>query len=415
MSVAIYEAAPKGIIYGAGIGMWPRTWEVLRKVGLADELKKVSLSFPADNDPLTFSFRKSDQREGIEFFNMQGRGSMRTFHRSDFQQKLLEHIPPHYRIQYAKRLKFFSRSRHGELDLHFEDGSYDTCDLLVGADGIGSPTRACVLREKVAEAQRHGRPRGEIDALLDCIRPQFSGYIAYRSVIPTQRLQGTALKPKSPVMYLGKNSSILAYPIALGQMMNLVVFGFDREAEGSAYRSQWSEQVDASEVYNITSFEKWEPEAQAWLECVHNPTKWAIHTVKPLPTFMSHNVALLGDAAHAFTPHQGTGAGQAIEDAYVLAELLGHPQTTREAISRTLRIYDSIRRPWVQEIAERARLNGHCLALDFEGFDFDNASSDAVAKQLRRMGDFLADNWRWCWDSSVQESLDAAIRLLEAE
>ncbi|KAJ8082463.1 hypothetical protein PM082_008318 [Marasmius tenuissimus] len=74
LSVAIYEAAPKGAIYGAGIGMWPRTWEVLRKVGLAEKLKKVSLSFPAENDSLAFSFRKSDRREGIEFFNMQGRG-----------------------------------------------------------------------------------------------------------------------------------------------------------------------------------------------------------------------------------------------------------------------------------------------------------------------------------------------------
>ena len=61
------------------------------------------------------------------------------------------------------------------------------------------------------------------------------------------------------------------------------------------------------------------------------PLRWAIHTVKPLNSFVSGNVAILGDAvrvvfagdnayspfdriqAHAMTPHQGSGAGQAIE------------------------------------------------------------------------------------------------------
>jgi salicylate hydroxylase len=56
--------------------------------------------------------------------------------------------------------------------------------------------------------------------------------------------------------------------------------------------------------------------------------KWAIHTVKPLPSFASDGVVLLGDAvsilrivrmpankvqAHAMAPHQGSAAGQAIE------------------------------------------------------------------------------------------------------
>ena len=48
--------------------------------------------------------------------------------------------------------------------------------------------------------------------------------------------------------------------------MNLVVFRFDPSAEGSVCRGQWSEPVDAREVYDAASFEKWEPEAQAWLK-----------------------------------------------------------------------------------------------------------------------------------------------------
>lgn len=32
--------------------------------------------------------------------------------------------------------------------------------------------------------------------------------------------------------------------------------------------------------------------------------------------------------AHGMLPHLGAGAGQGIEDAYLLGKLLGHPQTT---------------------------------------------------------------------------------------
>ncbi|RAL66883.1 hypothetical protein DID88_007665 [Monilinia fructigena] len=46
-----------------------------------------------------------------------------------------------------------------------------------------------------------------------------------------------------------------------------------------------------------------------------------------IPSQLQHStkgrIVLLGDAAHASTPHQGAGAGQAIEDAFILSNLLG--------------------------------------------------------------------------------------------
>ncbi len=65
-----------------------------------------------------------------------------------------------------------------------------------------------------------------------------------------------------------------------------------------------------------------------------NFSKWAIHHLKPLKTYAERRVLLLGDAvrfsglyfithylfpqAHATGPHQGNGAGQAVEVAYIL-------------------------------------------------------------------------------------------------
>ncbi|KAF9261124.1 salicylate hydroxylase [Marasmius fiardii PR-910] len=420
ISVSIYERGSEVSTLGAGIGMWPRTWEILRKLGLAEELKKVSLCFPAQDESLAFSFRKSNQRKGFEFFSLRGGGSLMTFHRCDFQRTILAQLPsgPNCQMYYSKRLCSYSRSHDGTISLHFDDGTSHVCDVLVGADGIKSITRACMLREQATEARTRGRPPQEINALENCINPEFSGYVVYRSVAPREKLVENARDtplPKSPVLYVGKDSYILAYPIALGQMVNLVLFDFKKESRGVSYPGHWSEVVDSDQVHNVSSFEHWEPQARAWLKCMKNPIKWAVHVVKPLPTFVSHNVVLLGDAAHASTPHQGTGAGQAIEDAYVLAELLGHPSTTRETIPRALRIYDSIRRPWTQKVAEKARVNGSHLTLDFEDFDFEDAPDDKVREQLERMGGIIIDNWSWSWNSSVQGDLEDAVRRLESE
>ena len=48
-------------------------------------------------------------------------------------------------------------------------------------------------------------------------------------------------------------------------------------------------------------------------QCIDKGTIWAVHIVKHLPSHHYGRVALIGDAAHAMMPFQGSGAGQSIE------------------------------------------------------------------------------------------------------
>ena len=48
-------------------------------------------------------------------------------------------------------------------------------------------------------------------------------------------------------------------------------------------------------------------------QCIDKGTLWAVHTVKHLPSYYHGRVALIGDAAHAMMPFQGSGAGQGVE------------------------------------------------------------------------------------------------------
>ena len=81
----------------------------------------------------------------------------------------------------------------------------------------------------------------------------------------------------------------------------------------------------------LAAYDGWGPEVRSLLGCAENLTQWSLDVVHPPISpekWVRGRVAILGDAAHGMLPHLGAGAGQGIEDAYLLGKLLGHPQTT---------------------------------------------------------------------------------------
>lgn len=69
---------------------------------------------------------------------------------------------------------------------------------------------------------------------------------------------------------------------------------------------------------------------------------WKLLDMEQLPTFVYGKIALLGDAAHPFLPHQGQGGGQAIEDGVAMAALLPLG-TTSEDLPERLKLYEKCR------------------------------------------------------------------------
>lgn len=140
-----------------------------------------------------------------------------------------------------------------------------------------------------------------------------------------------------------------------------------------------------------------------------DPSQWAIFEHPPISTFCRSRVAILGDAAHASTPHQGAGAGQAIEDAHVLAELLGDSrvQTTGDVVA-AFKAYDEIRRPRSQRVVTSSKENAYllCLCLDGVGDDED------------KLKETFQSRLRWLWDldmnAQAERAKESMFRILDS-
>jgi len=138
--------------------------------------------------------------------------------------------------------------------------------------------------------------------------------------------------------------------------------------------------------------------------------------------------------AHGMTPHQGSGAGQAIEvlhnpsvtvafqfvdrpflnskDAYILATILGHPSTTRETLERSLDVFDRVRRPLALQVQEKSRLNGQRFS--FHNCGFDHLSKEELSRQLSSLSEAFTRTWEWTWTTSIDGSVHEALRMLES-
>jgi salicylate hydroxylase len=182
-------------------------------------------------------------------------------------------------------------------ELHFTDGSTDRVDVLIGADGIHSAVRA---------------------ALLGPDHPTFTGVVAFRAVVPTQRLFGLP-DLDSFTKWWGPEpeTQIVTFPLNRGGD----TFIFATRAQDAWREESWTTPGSVAELRAL--YADFHPDARALLDACDEVLKSALYVRDPLPHWTNGIAVLLGDAAHPMMPFMAQGAGQAIEDAVVLARCLG--------------------------------------------------------------------------------------------
>ncbi|KAH9926277.1 FAD/NAD(P)-binding domain-containing protein [Epithele typhae] len=391
-TITIYESTAALSTVGAGIGMVARVWDVLRALGLEDELLAVTGAGNSASAEIFYS-------AAAKSLTIIARRSVRTFHRGDVQKVIVNHLNDiDSVIQYSKRLVSYDEPASlGEpITLHFRDGTTAACDLLVGSDGIRSAVRRAMYERLAGEAEKTSLDRAQ--ELRKVAEPVWSGLVAYRGLIPAERVPAEDVEDVSKMtIRLGKNKIVVSYPVMGGKMFNLAAFVGTSDDAGTLYDGEWSRPATVEEAY--ANFEKWDPLILRIMKGLNSPILWAIHKTRELPTYAHGRVAIVGDAAHAMMPFQAAGAGQAIEDGFVLSEVLAHPSVTARTLPAALAAYDTVRRPFahaVQRASDETTETYQLRRAGWEGVTVEESAAGgfaagrlaAVAEKIYGMSDW---------------------------
>ncbi|WP_087743283.1 MULTISPECIES: FAD-dependent monooxygenase [unclassified Acidovorax] len=314
--VRVFEQAPELGEVGAAVQMSANAVKVLYDLGLKPTLETLGVK------PASFEFRRFDDGELLHEIKLgpaheAAHGTpYYQIHRVDLHAALLDAVkaldPQAVRLG-VRAQEVRETGDHAEV--LFSDGSTARSDLLVGADGIKS-----VVRQHVVDAEP----------------PVFTGQVAWRLSIPTERIPENLRPPVVSSIWCGPKNHAVMYYMRAGKLLNFVgCVERPWEEESWTARQPWSE-LDQD-------YAGWHPIVRAAIEHVDRDQcfRWALNNRKPVLTWSTPRVTLLGDAVHPTLPYMAQGAAMAIEDAAVLARALDLGKPLAEA----LRVYEQHRAP----------------------------------------------------------------------
>lgn len=146
-------------------------------------------------------------------------------------------------------------------------------------------------------------------------------------------------------------------------------------------------------------FREWGPQVQKIVGAMEKPDVWALFMHPPCDTFYKGRLCLLGDAAHATTPHQGAGAGMCIEDSYILANLVKDASTV-EDLECAFKAFDHTRRERTQKNVTTSQEAGQLYDMELFGDDLEKIEHS----YLTRM--------QWIWDFDIVKQLEEAQKIM---
>ncbi|KAI1162848.1 mannitol 1-phosphate dehydrogenase 2 [Nemania serpens] len=396
--ITVYESAAKFGEIGAGVGFGPNAVKAMGLVStemrdayrrcrtLQWESKK-TVWFTArvgdrrkTGDDETFEyggcpgFKVGDKLFEVHYPNLEEMGGVGGVHRAHFLDQLVKLVPESV-ARFGKRLVNLTKAADSEdVVLHFADGTTAQHSAVLGCDGIKSQTRKLLLGS-------------------DKWNAVFSGKCAYRGLVPMTKaveLLGDE-KAMNSQIYFGYHGHILTFPIEKGKTMNVVAFA-SRESWTSA---EWVVRMSKEEL--IADFQTWGPPASTIISVMEQLDVWALFDHPPAPTYYGTQprICLVGDAAHAMAPHQGSGAGMGIEDCYVLGNLIGEASSV-EDLDKAFKAYDEVRRPKTQKVVATSREAGKLWDFELEGYGDD---MDALQRNMET-------RMHWIWKADLRAELE---------
>ena len=295
---------------GYGVQLSTNSIKILNMIGF-DKIDNNKIFNPKGVDFYSIQNKKICDLDLTQFNTEENKYT--TLQRSTLIEFLKDDIYTQH-LRFGKRIKEVSELK-GKILIKFDDNTNDLVDIVVGADGIFSNTRSFFEKKK--------------------IKPKFKKAIAVRTILKSK--SELNINEEKITLMMGKNCHLVIYPINKIKELNLVSVIRDKKYDPDDIKSLINKVVSQ----NSSLVKAFDGDLKSWP---------LYYTPQILPSTNS-KVFYIGDAFNGFLPTLAQGAGQSIESAYELFNLLNEENTDIQ------NIYFRERLKRVKIVRKRSNLN----------------------------------------------------------
>ena len=304
---------------GYGIQLSTNSIKILNKIGF-DKIEKEKIFHPSVVNFYSIQNKKICHLDLTQFNSKNVKYT--TLKRSTLIEFLKDDIYTQH-LRFGKRIKEVSEIKEKVL-IKFDDNTNDLVDIVVAADGIFSNTRSFFEKKKN--------------------EPKFKKAVAIRTILKSK--SELNIDDESISLMLGKNCHIVIYPLNKNKELNLICIAREKNYNPDNIKPLLDKVIiQNSKLENI-----FKTDLKSW------PLYF---TPKILPS-SNKKVFYIGDAFNGFLPTLAQGAGQSIESAHELFNLIEEDK-------------EDIQNVYFQERLKRAKLVRKRSNINFFAFHFSSS------------------------------------------
>ena len=271
---------------GYGIQLSTNSIKILNLIGFS-KIDNKKIFHPKGLDFYSFKNKKICDVD-ISQFNTET-NKYTTMQRSTLIEFLKDDIYTTH-LRFGKKIKEVSELK-GKVLIKFDDNTNDLVDIVVAADGIFSNTRSFFEKKKN--------------------EPKFKKAIAIRTILKSK--SELNIDEERISLMMGNNCHVVIYPVNRNKDLNLVCIIRDKKYDPDNIYKLVGKIISQNNIFKKV--------------LIGDLKSWPLYFTPQILPSTNSKVFYIGDAFNGFLPTLAQGAGQSIESAYELFNLIKENKT----------------------------------------------------------------------------------------